>query len=55
MSPKSEWVVDEKIEMAIEGLIALDTTEEGKLIAAILKPKYWTDILPPEMVESISF
>jgi hypothetical protein len=53
-SDKISWEVEQKIETIITNLGEIETTEEGKSIAAILKLKYWTGSAYFEIFDNIS-
>ena len=54
LNDKSSWDNEQKIETIIVSLTALEITDEGKLIAAVLKLKYWTGSTYFEIFDSIS-
>jgi hypothetical protein len=51
---KTSWASEQKIETIITSLVEIETTEEGKSIAAILKLKYWTGSAYFEIFDNIS-
>ncbi len=51
---KTSWEKEQKIESIVSELSALETTEEGKTIAAALKLKYWSGASYHELFENIS-
>ncbi|MFM9910321.1 MAG: hypothetical protein ACKVOW_13280 [Chitinophagaceae bacterium] len=53
-SDKSSWETEEKIETIMTSLTTIETTEEGKSIAAIFKLKYWTGSAYFELFENIN-
>jgi hypothetical protein len=51
---KASWDNEQKIETIITSLAAIEITEEGKLVAAALKLKYWTGSAYCEIFDNIS-
>lgn len=51
---KTSWVNEQKVETAIEGFSELEKSEEGKIIAAGLKLKYWAGLPYQELFGNIN-
>lgn len=51
---KSSWEQEQKIEMIINELAQLESTEEGKLLSSTLKFKYWNGTAYDELFDNIS-
>ncbi len=46
---KATWAKEENIEAIVADLQSLEQTEEGKVAAAVLKLKYWDEVLPADV------
>jgi hypothetical protein len=51
---KTSWENEQKIETIITSMAAIETTEEGKSVAATLKLEYWTGSAYFEIFDNIS-
>jgi hypothetical protein len=51
---RTSWENEQKVETIISSLAAMEMTEEGKSVSAILKTKYWTGAAYYEMFGNIS-
>lgn len=51
---KATWEMEAKVESVIESLAALEQDEKGKVVASVLKIKFWNQVPYHEMFGSIS-
>jgi len=54
VNDKASWEKEQKIEVIMENLLALEVAEEGKAISVSLKLKYWAGVPYQELIGNIS-